>query len=529
MRFTSGDELHKKYVIEANGMGVAFVDYNNDGLPDVFLVNGSRLSGLPPGAKPSNYLYRNDGNGKFSDVTSQAGLHRSGWGNGVCAADINNDGNLDLYVTYWGQSVLYLNRGNGTFADLTAKSNTAGRESQWSTGCTFVDYDRDGHVDLLVTSYLQFQPGKTPLPGQQPFCLWKGSPVFCGPRGLPFGGITLYHNRGDGTFEDVSAASRIESAKDCYAFTAVAADLNADGWPDIYVACDSTPSILFRNEKNGTFREVGTESAVAYNDNGAEQAGMGVAVGDFDNDGRLDLLKTNFSGDYPNLYRNLGKGFFTDVAVRAGLAVNPDHVLWGVGFADLDNDGWKDIVQVSGHVYPEVAQIDNRDSYKRPRLVYRNLANGRFEDVSADSGSGITASLSSRGAAFGDFDNDGDIDILIMNMHQAPSLLRNDLKSTNSWVRFTLQGTKSNRSGIGAIVSVQASQLRQTDAVLSQSSFLSHNDLRLHFGLGSADRVDSVTVQWPSGEIEGFPGVPANRLYRLVEGSHVATPLQMRR
>lgn len=529
VKFTSGNEVKKKYVIEANGTGVAFLDYNNDGLLDIFLVNSSRLEGFAGGAAPTNHLYRNEGNGRFQDVTREARLDRSGWGNGVCAGDFDNDGNLDLYVTYWGANALYRNHGDGTFSDVAARAGVAGPGNQWSTGCTFLDYDRDGHLDLLVTSYLDFRPGSTPLPGQFPFCTWKGAPVYCGPRGLPYGTATLYHNRGDGTFEDVSVKSGIRQARDFYAFTAVAVDLDGDGWTDIYVACDSTPSLFFRNNRDGTFREIGTEAGVAYNEHGAEQAGMGLSVGDFDNDGRLDILKTNFIGDYPNLFRGLGRGIFKDVAMRAGLAVNPDYVLWGTGFVDLDNDGWKDIFQVSGHVYPEVQRIDPSESYKRPRLVYRNLGNGRFEDVSALAGPGVAQAFSSRGAAFGDFDNDGAIDVLVMNMHEAPSLLHNNLKNGNHWIKVKLEGSKSNRAAIGAIVTLLAGGLSQTDAVLSQSSFLSHNDLRLHFGLGGASRVDKITVRWPSGDVEEFPGAEADELVLLVEGSGQTMPVPLRK
>lgn len=528
MRFTSGDEIRKKYIVEANGSGVAFLDYDSDGLLDLFLVNGSRLD--PKKSTATNYLYKNAGDGKFVDVTATAGLARSGWGNGVCAGDIDNDGNLDLYVTYWGPNALYRNRGDGTFADVSVKAGVAGHAKQWSTGCTFVDYDRDGRLDLAVTSYLDFDVARTPLPGQKPFCLWKGVPVYCGPRGLPPGNVALYRNEGDGTFRDVSERSGFRSQAGCYAFTAVATDFTGDGWPDVYVACDSTPSLLFRNQRDGTFREVATESGLAYNEHGTEQAGMGVAVSDFDNDGRLDVMKTNFSGDYPNLYRGSGKGIFSDVATRVGLGVNPDHILWGAGFADLDNDGLQDVVQVSGHVYPEAEKIDKREAYKRPRLVYRNLGGGKFEDVSAVSGPGSAAAASSRGAAFGDFDNDGDIDVLIMNMHEAPSLLRNDLGAAHGWVKFVLQGTASNRSAIGAIVTIEAAGVRQSSVVLSQSSFLSVNDLRVHFGLGSAARVDHVTVQWPSGTVETFPGVQPGALYKLLEGSGQtsAEPLERR-
>jgi hypothetical protein len=519
MRFTSGDEQSKKYIVEANGTGVAFLDYDNDGRLDIFLVNGSSLEGFPQGQAPTNHLYRNLGGGRFQDVTREAGLKRSGWGNGVCAADIDNDGFLDLYVTYWGSHVLYRNNGNGTFTDITVRAGVAGTGKEWGSGCTFIDYDRDGYVDLFVTNYQQFDLKVALAPGKGSNCEWKGMPVFCGPRGLPFGKATLYRNRGDGTFEDVAEKAGIRNVEGFYAFTAIAADLNQDGWPDLYVACDSTPSIYFRNNGDGTFTDIATEAGVAFNEHGFEQGGMGVAVGDFDNDGKLDLLKTNFAGDYPNLYHNIGRGIFEDVVLKAGLAVNPQYVGWGVGFVDLDNDGWRDVFQVNGHVYPELDRREGNEKYRNPRLVYRNLGNGKFEDVSSIAGPGVQQKMSSRGAAFGDFDNDGDIDIVIMNMGARPSLLRNDLKSSNHWLKVKLEGTKSNRSAIGATVSVEVGPFRQADAVLSQSSYISHNDLRLHFGLGKYDRVDRIKVRWPSGSIEEFPGGAADRLVLLVEGS----------
>lgn len=519
MSFTSGNEQSKKYIIEANGTGVAFIDYDADGRQDIFLVNGSRLDGFPKGDAPTNRLYRNVGNGRFEDATRAANLAHSGWGNGVCVADFDNDGFDDMYVTYWGANVLYRNNGKGGFEDVTGRAGVGGSGKEWSSGCTFLDYDRDGHLDLFVTSYQDFDLARAPAPGKASNCEWKGMSVFCGPRGLPFGKATLYHNRGDGTFEDVSEKAGIRSVRDFYAFTAVAADLNEDGWTDLYIACDSTPSIFFRNNKDGTFSDIATETGVAYNEHGFEQGGMGVAVGDFDNDGRLDLLKTNFAGDYPNLYRNQGGGIFEDVVVKAGLAVNPKYVGWGVGFVDLDNDGWKDVFQVNGHVYPELDRASGEEKYRNPRLVYRNLGGGRFEDVSVMAGPGVAERRSSRGAAFGDFDNDGAVDVVIMNMGEAPSLLRNGLRSDNHWIKVKLEGTKSNRSAIGATVTVEAGGMKQTDAVLSQSSYISHNDSRLHFGLGKADRVDKFTVRWPNGLVERFPGAAAGRLVLLIESS----------
>lgn len=518
-RFTSGDPLKKRLVIEANGSGVALLDFDNDGRLDAFLVNGSRLEPFPSGTSPTNKLYRNLGGGKFADVTAKAGLARPGWGNGVCAGDFDNNGSLDLFVTYYGPNVLYRNKGDGTFEDVAERSGTAGNGTDWSTGCAFADYDRDGHLDLLVASYLDFQPGSIPKPGEHAWCMWKGAPVYCGPRGLPFGKLTLYRNRGDGTFEDVSEKSGIRAPKNYYAFTAIAADLNEDGWTDFYIACDSTPSIFLRNNRDGTFTDLGTEAGLAYNDNGAEQAGMGLALGDFDNDGRIDISKTNFTGDYPNLYVNLGRGIFADESVKSGLGVNPNFVLWGTAMEDFDNDGYRDLFQVTGHVYPEVSEIDPRETYRTPRLVYRNLGNGKFEDVSHLSRTGVSETRSSRGAAFGDIDNDGDLDVLVMNMHEAPSLLRNELDGGGNWVKFRLEGTKSNRAAIGATVKLKAGGKTMAGVVLSQSSFLSHNDLRLHFGIGAAEQADEVTVHWPSGAVETFPTARAGALYLLVEGS----------
>lgn len=522
MRFTSGGEKSKKYIVEANGTGVAFLDYDNDGWPDIFLVNGSTL-GTPP-ATSSNRLYRNLRNGKFTDVTAAAKLVRSGWGNGVCAGDFDNDGYTDLYVTYWGPNVLYRNSGQGSFEDVTAKASVAGPPKGWSTGCTFLDYDRDGHLDLFVASYQDFDLATAPLPGKGANCEWKGMPVFCGPRGLPYGHATLYHNRGDGTFADVTVKSRIGEVKGFYAFTAVAADLNDDGWTDIFVASDSTPSLFLRNNRDGTFSEIGAETGLAFNEHGFEQGGMGVAVGDFNGDGHLDLIKTNFAGDHPNVYQNLGKGIFEDVVVKAGLAVNPQYVAWGVALADLDNDGWQDVFQVNGHVYPELEHFTLSERYFNPRIVYRNLGNGRFEDVSALAGPAIAEKRSSRGAAFGDFDNDGDLDVVVMNMGEAPSLLRNDLRSGRHWIQLKLEGQKSNRSAIGATVTIEAGGRRQTLPVLSQSSFLSQSEGRLHFGLDLAPRVDKIRVAWPNGGIEEFPRAEVDRMLVLVEGSGEVRP-----
>lgn len=494
----SGNPTNKKFILEANGSGVAFIDYDNDGWDDIFLVNGTQLNAPKAGG---NYLFRND-HGRFVDVTKAAGMERTGWGNGACSGDINHDGFEDLFVTYYGANVLYRNTGKGGF-----RAEVWPDKGEWSTGCAFLDYNRDGHLDLVVSRYVGFDLAKAALPGTAANCLWKGTPVFCGPRGLPKGGVTLYKGKQDGSFEDVTESTGAAAATNFYGFTTIAADLNHDGFTDIYIASDSSPSIFLRNNGNGTFAELGTETGLAFSEHGFEQGGMGVAVGDFDNDGRLDLIKTNFAGDYPNLYRNIGAGIFEDVVVKAGLAVNPQYVGWGVGFVDFDNDGWLDVFQANGHVFPGLA----KEPYKNPRLLYRNLTGGKFEDVSTLAG--LTQVASSRGTAFSDFDNDGDIDVLIMNMHEPPTLLRNDNTSTNSWLDVLLKG-----NALGATVTLEAGGRKQAQALLSQSSFLSINSKRLHFGLGSVQKVDSLTVTWPSGRTEQFSVEALNRVLSIEEG-----------
>lgn len=525
LEFTYGGRDEKDYIIESNGSGVAFLDYDSDAKLDAFLVNGSTLQGFPEGQAPTSRLYRNVGNGAFEDATDTSGLGRTGWGSAVCAGDYDNDGNLDLFVAYWGPDSLYRNDGDGRFSDVAGPAGVRGSPDQWSSGCSFVDYDRDGLLDLIVTQYQQFDPETAPPPGKTSNCEWKGMPVYCGPRGLPFGGVTLYRNLGDGAFADVSEASGVREVREYYAFTAVAADFDQDGWPDIYIACDSTPSILFLNNGDGTFTDYATEMGVAFNEHGFEQGGMGVGVGDFDRDGWLDIVKTNFADDYPNLFHNNDGLFFEDICVRAGLASNPRFVGWGIDFVDLDNDGWQDLFQVNGHVYPRLdRQAEVRETYAQSNLVYRNLAGDGFEDVTALAGPGLDQTRSSRGAAFGDYDDDGDLDVLVMNMAARVSLLRNDLPPSGNWVRFLLRGTRSNRAAVGATVTIEAGEAKQTRALTSQASYVSHNDLRAHFGLGEAERVDAIRVRWPSGETEAFPGVARGRSWLLVEGSGQAEP-----
>ena len=516
----------KRFIIETNGAGVALLDYDNDGWLDALVLSGTKLQEgsratqtFAEGKAPLSRLYRNNHDGTFSDATSRAGLNASGWASGVCAGDYDNDGWLDLFLTYYGQNVLYRNRGDGRFEDVTAGAGLPAGGTRWGSGCAFVDYDRDGRADLFVANYLRFDLGAAAEVGQGPNCLWKGIPVNCGPRGLPADTNLLFHNEGNGAFRDVSAASGVARVTGRYPMTAAAADLDGDGWVDIYVACDSTASILYRNNRDGTFTDTAVESGVAYSENGAQQAGMGVAVGDYNTDGLLDLVKTHFADDIPALYRNLGKGLFEDVAVAAGIGVMNRYVEWGAGMPDLDNDGRPDLVYVTGNVYPEVEALLAQYPHRGPRVIFRNVDGARFEQATIVSGPGPVTPHSSRGAAFGDVDNDGDVDILVFNMNEPPSLLRNDYAGPNRWLEVKLEGTASNRAALGAVVRVTANGRTQAQAVLSQASYYSHDDLRLHFGLGSAAAAETIEVRWPSGRVETLKDVRGGRVVTIKEGA----------
>ena len=522
-RHVTGPEFDKKYIIETTGSGVAVFDYNNDGWPDIFFVNGTTLEGFPKGQEPTNHLYQNNRDGTFTDVTEKANLVRSGWGQGACVGDYDNDGNDDLLVTYFGQQVLYKNTGKGQFVDVTEKAGLMHSSPRWTTGCSFLDYDKDGKLDLFVSNYVNFDIKKTPAKGTNQFCRWKGMPVMCGPRGLPGGTNLLYHNNGDGTFTDVSEKSGITKPSGYYAFTSLVSDYDNDGWPDIYVACDSTPNILYHNEGNGTFTDIGLISGGAFNEDGQEQAGMGVSAADYDNDGFLDIVKTNFADDTPTLYRNAGDGTFKDATYHGRLGMNTRFLGWGTGFFDIDNDGWKDIFMVNGHVYPEVDTQAPDSPYKQERLIYWNLRNGTFLDISAQAGPGITEKHSSRGAALGDLDNDGSLEIAVNNMNETPSLLKNRGEKKN-WILLKTVGKKSNRNGIGARVTIFAGGHRQMDEVRSGGSYISQNDLRLHFGIGDATKVERAEVLWPSGIKEFFENLKANQVVVLEEGTGKPMP-----
>jgi enediyne biosynthesis protein E4 len=511
----SGRENQKQYILEATGTGVAIFDFDNDRLMDVFVASATTLD--PGGAAntPSR-LYRNLGQLRFADVTAKAGLDRSGWAQGVCVGDFDNDSHRDLFVTHYGQSVLYRNRGDGTFRDLTEESGLRSAGVRWDTGCTFVDYDLDGKLDLAVTSYLEFDRAKVSVPGSSGYCLWKGIAVMCGPRGLPFSHNRLLRNLGNGKFGDVSGPSGVGKPSSCYAFTVVATDVTDDGYPDLYVACDSTPSLLYVNRGDGTFEENGLLSGAALNADGQEQGGMGVAVADYDEDGHMDIAKTNFSDDVPNLYRNNGDGSFDDRVYQSGLGGYTQYVGWGIHFADVDHDGLKDLLMINGHVYPEAERLPGQQ-YRQPRLLYWNVG-GRFKDLSAEAGPGMLDAWSSRGSAMGDLDNDGSLEIVISNMGRRPSLLKNAGPRKN-WLLLQCVGARANRDAIGARVVVQVNDRRVSGEIQGGASFISQNDARLHFGLGDRTRYERIEVRWPGGGRERFSGGAANEIRVLTQGT----------
>ena len=531
-----GSATEKKFLIEEMGSGVAFFDYDHDGWLDIFLVNGSSFEGFPKGREPTSYLFHNNRDGTFTDVTQDAGLTHAGWGQGCCVGDYDNDGFDDLFVTYWGKNVLYRNKGNGTFEDVSEEAGVAGDGRRWGAACCFLDYDRDGLVDLFVANYVNFDPAASPAPGGAESCWYNNIAVACGPQGFGGGTNILYRNNGDGTFTDVSEDAGITDPRGIadpsfaktnwrpvgsYGMGAAAADFNNDGWPDIYVACDTAPSLLYRNNQDGTFSEIGVAAGCAFNEDGAAMAGMGVGVADYDGDGWLDIVRTNFSDQVTTLYQNNGDGSFYDASLQVGLGVNTKYLGFGAGFLDFDNDGWKDIFLANGHVYPVIAGKKLHVTYEQRKILYRNRGDGRFRDVSRSAGPGITTPRVSRGCAFGDFDNDGRVDIVVNNLDDVPSLLRNECTNGNNWLMVKCIGTKSNRSAIGSRVSVTTGNRMQIDEVMSGSSFYSQNDFRLHFGLGTARQADKVEVRWPSGASEAFETVASNRLIVIREGEGI--------
>ncbi len=524
VRNVNGSAVNKQYILESTGSGVAIIDYDGDGWPDIFLVNGQALKSAD-GSKtqPTGHLLRNQHDGTFRDVTVEAGLAQTGWGQGACVGDYDNDGFQDLFVTGYGHNRLYHNLGNGRFADVSSGAGASGTGREWGTGCAFIDYDRDGRLDIAIANYVHFDLASTPKPGEVAGCMWKGSAVMCGPRGLPSAPNILLHNEGGGRFHDVSSTSGIEKTAGHYCFSVTTLDYNEDGWPDIYMACDSTPSVLYRNNRNGTFTDVASEIGVAYNEDGREQAGMGATAADYDGDGHLDLFKTNFSDDTSTLYHASGDGSFADATSIAGLAINSEALGWGTMFADVDNDGYPDLLVVNGHVYPEVDGAQLGATFKEPRFLYRNLHNGKFQDISKTAGPGLVEPLSGRGLAIADLWNDGRLSAVVNNLSDRPLLLVNLAGTANHWLGLTLVGTRSNRSAIGARVTLHGTENGKervwVDEVRSGSSYNSSSDLRLHVGLGSDARLASVAVRWPNGDEEAFPVPAVDRFTMLTEGA----------
>jgi hypothetical protein len=501
----------KRYIVESMSGGVALFDYDNDGDLDIYLVNSLTVDLVKTKGKTKSDLYRNDGNGKFSEVGVKAGVSDIGWGMGVAVGDYNNDGFEDLYVTCLGPDHLLKNNGNGTFTDVTAKAGV--NDPRWTTGASFVDYDQDGDLDLFVSNYVDFDIDNLPEFGQGKTCQYKSIPVQCGPRGLKGAGDSLFRNNGDGTFTDVSKQAGVMDENGYYGMGIITSDFDDDGLIDIFVANDSTPNYYYRNNGNGTFKESGFITGTAVNENGSEQGSMGVTAGDYDHDGKLDLFITNFADEYNTLYHNDGKNSFTDLAYAAKVAaVSLPYVGWGTKFFDYDNDGWVDLFIANGHVYPQLP------GYRQPRLLHRNNRDSTFTEVSAEFGTVLTENRVSRGVAFGDIDNDGDVDLIIADLDGPPQLLRNDGGNANNSILIKTVGVKSNRGGVGARVTVVAGNLTQVDEVRSGDSYLSQSDMRLHFGLEKQTKVDSIQVRWPSGVVDKISGVGVNRIITIKEG-----------
>ena len=507
----------KRYIVERPGTGAAFFDSDGDGDADLYLVNGLTYDQIGRPDAPSNALYRNNGDGTFTDVTRKSGLREGRWGAGAAAADYDNDGDQDLYVTNFGANMLYRNNGDGTFTDVAEKAGVA--DDRWSSGGVWLDYDRDGDLDLYVTNHVEFDHRKPPKVEKK--CVWRGYDVGCGPlvyTPLPH---VLYRNDGDGTFTDVSAAAGM-AASPSYGFSAVAGDFDNDGDPDIYVANDSVTNFLWRNNGDGTFTDVGLEAGVAYNEEGREQAGMGVDFGDFNNDGLWDLFVTNFSEDSNTLYRNEGRLFFTDITYTANLGEDSLPFLgWFCKFFDFDNDGDQDLVIANGHVWPEADRFSVTQGYAQEPLLYANRGDGRFSNVSLAAGKIFSHKAVSRGGAIADYDLDGDLDVVLANIEKRPWLLRNDGGDRLSWIRFRLQGTRSNRDGIGARIIVRAGGSVQQFETRSGDGYISSSDPGAHFGLGVAERADHVEVRWPSGRVDVLENLPARVVYTVREGEGV--------
>ena len=514
----SGSPTFKNYIVESTGTGTAVFDYDRDGLADILLIGGDQFES--EGAEPRHYLYRNLGGLRFADVTEEAGIRHTGWAQGACVGDVDDDGFEDLYIPHWGQNRLYVNTGKGKFVDQTAERGLTEPSTRWGTGCAFLDFDRDGDLDLFSANYLRFDPAKTPKPGENSECRWKGLAVLCGPRGLPGESMSLYENDGTGAFRDISAAAGVDTAKQYYGFTPLTGDFDNDGWVDVYVSCDSTASLFFHNQGDGTFEEIGVISGTAYNMDGQEQAGMGVTAADFDLDGDLDIFKTNFSNDTHTLYLNEGMQMFIDETVPTGLAVNTKYLGWGTAFLDIDHDGLTDIFVANGHVYPGVDKAGVGETFKQPRLVYWNYGQGRFHDLSDSAGPGVSEMHSSRGIAVADLDNDGTLEIVTVNMHEDPSLLKQYAPTANAILVDARSG--SGRAAIGARIGVTAGATGQISEVRSGGYHISQSDLRVHFGIGEGSSAD-LSITWPDGSEENLGSVKANSVVTVRQGKGISS------
>jgi hypothetical protein len=513
-----GGQTTNRYLLETTGTGAAALDFDSDGWLDLFIVNGTTLEGFPKGKEPTSRLYRNRKDGTFEDVTAKAGLALTGWGQGACAADYDNDGHDDLFVTFYGTNRLFRNRGDGTFQDTTSAAGLDTVRTRWGAGCAFLDYDRDGRLDLFAANYIDLDLKTAPVP-ESGLCRYKGVAVACGPPGLPGGKNLLYRNEGGGRFADASERTGITRASGTYALGVSTLDFNDDGWIDLYVANDSNPSALYRNNRDGTFTDIAIEAGCAFSQDGKPQAGMGVAVGDYNRDGRMDIFKTNFAGDTSTLYANAGKGMCDDRTFAAGIGRNTRWLGWGVGFLDLDLDGWLDLFLVNGHVYPEVEQLKTEAGYRQRKVVYRNRGDGGFEDITERIGGPVMVPKAGRGAVFADLDNDGDVDILVVNVHDTPDLYRLDQREPRNWLTVRLVGTQSNRSAIGARIRVTTGDQTQIDEVRGGGSYYAQNDLRRSFGLGAATKAGRVEVRWPNGLEEFWTDVSAGQIHALKEGT----------
>jgi enediyne biosynthesis protein E4 len=518
IRFRHTASPEKKYILESMSGGVLLLDYDRDGWLDIYFPNSPSVEMALKDQKSRSALYRNNHDGTFTDVTDKAGVATPCFAMGGAVGDYNNDGWPDIYVTCFGGNVLYRNNGNGTFTAVTKQAGVA--DGRWSTGAAFGDYDGDGFIDLMVTNYVDFHLDDMPQFGSSPTCKYRGIDVQCGPRGLRGAGDSLFHNNGDGTFTEVSKAAGVSDPHGYYGLGVTFADFNNTGRPDIFVANDSTPNFLYRNNGNGTFTEVGLESGTAVNEDGSEQASMGIAIGDYNHTGRPSILLTEFTDEPNTLYVNEGKWNFEDVSYKSGVAIpSLPWVKWGDAFVDLDNDGWLDLISVSGHVYPQMNQVPSAGGYLQPKLLQMNQTDGTFCDASTQAGAALVEKRASRGLAIGDLFNDGNVDVVVGDLDGSPMLLRNHGIAGRHFVSFELQGTKSNRLAIGARVKLTAGGMVQSDEIRSGGSYLSQSDFRLHFGLGGASRIDSVEIRWPSGAVDIFKDLAADRFYSVLEGA----------